>query len=77
MVDFSGYAIMPLALCFNQIKSYTYKLLLVFSVWCMLLLNIIQTYQINKYILLWDEMTIDAYKASFLKTHERYVHMLD
>jgi hypothetical protein len=41
------------------------------------LLNIIQTYQINKYILLWDEMTFDAYKASFLKTHERYVHMLD
>jgi hypothetical protein len=77
MVDFSGYAIMPLALCFNQIKSYTYKLLLVLSVWCMLLLNIIQTYQINKYILLWDEMTFDAYKASFLKTHERYVHMLD
>lgn len=77
MTEFMGFVILPLAITLNNMQSYFKKAIIVFIAWCFLLYNCVQTYQINKYILLWDNMTFEAYKASFLKTHEQFIHMLD
>jgi hypothetical protein len=77
MTEFISIVIIPMAIALSRINNYKTKALMVFAAWCFLLLNGIQTYQINKHILLWDNMTFETYKASFLKTHERFVHMLD
>ena len=77
MTEYIGFVIIPLALSLQTIKNYLFKAILVFSTWCLLLLNCVQVYQINKHILLWDNMSFKAYKASFLKTSDGHVNMLE
>lgn len=77
MTELAGYAMIPFALALKTIKSNFIKACLFFITWCMLLLNCVQVYQINKHILLWDNMSYKAYKASFLKTSDAHVNMLE
>jgi hypothetical protein len=77
MTEYFGFVIIPLALSLQTIKNYLFKAILVFSTWCLVLLNCVQVYQINKHILLWDNMSFKAYKASFLKTSDGHVNMLE
>jgi len=77
MAEFTSFALIPLALGIQHAVKYKIKAAIAFICWCFLLLNCIQTYQINKHILLWDNMTFDAYRASFLKTSEAHVNMLE
>ena len=77
MTEYIGFVMIPAAICLQNISSYLIKGAIIFVAWCFLLLNCVQTYQINKHILLWDNMTFKAYKASFLKTGDDAVNMLD
>lgn len=77
MTEIIGYAMIPFALALKKIESYLAKAGLLFIAWCFLLLNCVQVYQINKHILLWDNMSFKAYKASFLKTSDAHTNMLE
>jgi hypothetical protein len=77
MTEMIGFVMIPFALSLQIIKNRITKLSLFFLVWCFLLLNCVQVYQINKHILLWDNMSFKAYKASFLKTSDADANMLE
>lgn len=77
MTEFMGFAIIPFAIALHRLNSYKAKAFIVFAAWCFMWLNCIQTYQINKYILLWDNMTFEKYKTTFLRTHESWEHLID
>jgi hypothetical protein len=77
MTEYIGFVLIPLAITLEQLKDYSLKAGLIFISWCFLLLNCVHVYQINKHILLWDNMTFKAYKASFLKTSDANVNMLE
>lgn len=77
MTEFIGFAIIPLAIGLQKASKPITRSGIILVCWCFLLLNCVQVYQINKHILLWDNMTFKAYKASFLKTSEAAVNMLE
>lgn len=77
MTEFMGLMMIPFAMGIQQLSSPVFKAIVVVVAWCFLLLNCIQIYQINKHILLWDNMTFESYKSSFLKTSEQHVNMLE
>jgi hypothetical protein len=77
MTEFIGFAIIPLAVGLQKLSKPIACSVIIFICWCFLLLNCVQVYQINKHILLWDNMTFKAYKASFLKTSEAAINMLE
>jgi hypothetical protein len=77
MTEYIGFALIPLAIYLEQIKNEVQKAIIIFFTWCFLLINCVHIYQINKHILLLDNMTFKAYKASFLKTSDEYINMLE
>lgn len=77
MTEYIGFVMIPFAIALQKIRNNGLKASLVFVSFCFLLLNCVHVYQINKHILLWDNMTFKAYKASFLKTSDVHTNMLE
>lgn len=76
MVDFYALFFLVIALMYKAVKKYLSEILLAVFVAFTLLLNLVQTYQYATGILHPDSMTKEAYWYVFLKTGNKYRHVI-